>query len=456
MKQILRLYSSSRIVLLLTGELSIILASFTFAIAISFPANATAVMWASSWKVVSVTLLMLLCAYYMDLYDYRSLAVSRGTYIVVIKLIGVIAVILGAVAFVYPEFFVGRNTVLLALAILAPLWLLWRTTCERLILRQTSRERIYLIGDGELAARVFNIVEARNDLGMEIASWERHVREPQYVQRFLERIARRAPGKHEVRRVIVALSDRRCTLPVDELLDLRLNGVMVEEATTLLENISGKIEIDELRPSWLIFGDGFRLRPSHRLARLAVSMFAALLLGLLTIPFVPLIALLIRITSPGPVLYRQNRVGFHQKIFECYKFRTMRCDAEEDTGPTWASDKDPRITKIGRFLRMSRLDEIPQLWNVLKGDMAFVGPRPERPEFVNHLSDVIPYYNVRHATLPGITGWAQVSYKYGNTLEDAKEKLRFDLYYIKNWTPAFDFWIMFKTIRTVLFGQGAQ
>ena len=253
MKQILRLYSSSRIVLLLTGELSIILASFTFAIAISFPANATAVMWASSWKVVSVTLLMLLCAYYMDLYDYRSLAVSRGTYIVVIKLIGVIAVILGAVAFVYPEFFVGRNTVLLALAILAPLWLLWRTTCERLILRPTSRERIYLIGDGELAARVFNIVEARNDLGMAIASWERHVREPQYVQRFLERIARRAPGKHEVRRVIVALSDRRCTLPVDELLDLRLNGVIVEEATTLLENISGKIEIDELRPSWLIF-----------------------------------------------------------------------------------------------------------------------------------------------------------------------------------------------------------
>ena len=134
----------------------------------------------------------------------------------------------------------------------------------------------------------------------------------------------------------------------------------------------------------------------------------------------------------------------------------MRCDAEADTGPTWASDDDPRVTKVGEFLRRSRLDELPQLWNVLKGDMAFVGPRPERPEFVNKLSQVIPYYNVRHATRPGITGWAQVSYRYGSTIEDSKEKLRYDLYYIKNWSPAFDFWIVFNTIRTVLFGRGAR
>jgi len=263
-------------------------------------------------------------------------------------------------------------------------------------------------------------------------------------------------AKREVEQVIIALSDRRSRMPVDELLELRLSGVTVEEGTTLLERISGQIEIDELRPSWLIFGNGFRLRPKHWIARRVVSTTAALVLTIVTIVFVPVIALLIKLTSHGPVLYRQKRVGLQGRIFECYKFRSMRSDAEADTGPTWASDEDPRITKIGRFLRASRLDEIPQLWNVLKGDMAFVGPRPERPEFVEQLKKAIPYYNLRHATRPGITGWAQTLYKYGNTIEDAKEKLRYDLYYIKNCSPAFDAWIVFNTIRTVLLGKGAK
>ena len=272
----------------------------------------------------------------------------------------------------------------------------------------------------------------------------------------LDEVLRELAVKREVEQVIVALSDRRLRMPVNELLELRLRGVIVEEGTTLLEKISGQIEVDELRPSWLIFGHGFRLRPKHWLARRVVSTISALILTVVTIVFVPLIALLIKLTSRGPILYRQERVGLQGRVFQCYKFRTMRSDAEADTGPTWACDDDPRITKIGRFLRASRLDEIPQLWNVLKGDMAFVGPRPERPEFVEKLSRVIPYYNLRHATRPGITGWAQTLYKYGNTIEDAKEKLRFDLYYIKNCSPAFDVWIVFNTIRTVLLGRGAK
>jgi lipopolysaccharide/colanic/teichoic acid biosynthesis glycosyltransferase len=165
---------------------------------------------------------------------------------------------------------------------------------------------------------------------------------------------------------------------------------------------------------------------------------------------------LIKLTSRGPVLYSQKRVGLNGRSFQCYKFRTMRSDAEADSGPTWACDDDPRITKVGRFLRISRLDEIPQLWNVLRGDMEFVGPRPERPEFVEMLSQAIPYYNLRHATRPGITGWAQTRYKYSNTIEDAKEKLRYDLYYIKNCSPALDLWIVFNTIRTVVLGRGAK
>jgi lipopolysaccharide/colanic/teichoic acid biosynthesis glycosyltransferase len=176
----------------------------------------------------------------------------------------------------------------------------------------------------------------------------------------------------------------------------------------------------------------------------------------LAAPLIPFIALAIRLDSPGSVFYRQERVGRREKAFYCYKFRTMRRDAEADIGPTWASDDDPRITRVGKFLRISRLDEIPQLWCVLKGDMAFVGPRPERPEFVEWLTKEIPYYGVRHIVRPGITGWAQVRYKYGNTVEDAKEKLQYDLFYIKNASIGLDVLILFQTIKTVLLGRGAQ
>jgi sugar transferase (PEP-CTERM system associated) len=257
-------------------------------------------------------------------------------------------------------------------------------------------------------------------------------------------------------RVIVALSDRRGTLPVRELLDLRLSNVKIEEAADLLEKIHGKIEIDGLQPSSLIFADGFRLNATMMLARRVVSIGVSLLLLVVFLPLIPIIALAIKLTSPGPVLYRQHRVGRRGKIFNCYKFRTMRADAEADTGPTWAGDDDPRITRVGRFLRQTRLDEIPQLFNVVRGDMSFVGPRPERPEFVDWLSREIPYYNLRHIIRPGITGWAQVCYEYGASLEQAKEKLRYDLYYVKHISLAFDLYIMFTTIKIVLFGRGAR
>jgi sugar transferase (PEP-CTERM system associated) len=259
-----------------------------------------------------------------------------------------------------------------------------------------------------------------------------------------------------VHRVIVAMEDRRSRLPVEELLALRLAGVKVEEATSWLEKISGRIEVDHLYPSWLIFTDGFQLSAFGRLFRRTLNLTAALVGLVLALPLLPLIALAIKLDSPGAVLYRQRRVGRGGKIFYCYKFRTMRRDAEADTGATWATDNDPRITRVGKFLRLSRLDEIPQLWCVLKGDMQFVGPRPERPEFVEWLTKEIPYYGVRHAVRPGITGWAQVQYKYGNTLEDAREKLQYDLFYIKNASVGLDFLIMFQTVKIVTLGRGAR
>ena len=192
------------------------------------------------------------------------------------------------------------------------------------------------------------------------------------------------------------------------------------------------------------------------LLRRLFSISVSAILLLLVLPVIPLVILAIKLDSKGPILYRQKRIGLANKVFYCYKFRTMRPDAESDTGPTWAGDDDPRITRVGHFLRKSRLDEIPQLWCVVKGDMAFVGPRPERPEFVDMLSKAIQYYPVRSAVRPGITGWAQVKYKYGNTVEDSKEKLQYDLYYIKNMSLGLDLMIMFQTIKTVLLGRGAQ
>ena len=262
--------------------------------------------------------------------------------------------------------------------------------------------------------------------------------------------------KQKVHRVIVAMPDRRGTIPMRELLDLRMRGVKIEEATTWLEKISGKIEVENLSPSWLVFGEGFRRSTAFIMVRRVLSVVISLIGLLCALPLFPLIMLAIRLDSKGPVFYSQTRVGKAGRTFKVVKFRTMRQDAEAANGPQWADNNDPRVTRIGKFLRFSRIDEIPQLWCVLKGDMAFVGPRPERPEFIEQLSQAVPYYGVRHMVRPGITGWAQVKYKYGSTVEDAREKLQYDLYYIKNASIGLDLLIMFQTIKTVLLRRGAQ
>ena len=263
-------------------------------------------------------------------------------------------------------------------------------------------------------------------------------------------------NKQKVHRVIVAMPDRRGTIPMQELLALRMRGVKIEEATSWLEKISGKIEVDNLYPSWLVFSEGFRRSTAFIIVRRLLSITISLIGLILAAPLLPLIMLAIRLDSRGPVFYTQTRVGKAGRFFKVVKFRTMCQNAEAASGPQWAGDNDPRVTRVGKVLRSSRLDEIPQLWCVLKGDMAFVGPRPERPEFIEWLSKEIPYYGVRHMVRPGLTGWAQVRYKYGSTIEDSREKLQYDLYYIKNASIGFDLLIMFLTVKTVLLRRGAQ
>jgi len=237
---------------------------------------------------------------------------------------------------------------------------------------------------------------------------------------------------------------------------MKSRGVCIQDGLEFYEQITGKIPIESLRLDALLFSSGFHLSRFHESYKRAASIVVSIVGLLLSLPFLPLVALAIKLTSPGRLLYRQKRVGRNDSIFYCYKFRTMRADAEADTGPTWAGDEDPRITFVGRFLRATRLDEIPQLWNVLKGDMSLVGPRPERPEFIEWLEKEIPYFKLRHTVRPGITGWAQIRYKYGSSLEDAKEKLRYDLFYIKNMSPGLDALIFFDTVKTILLGRGAR
>ena len=255
--------------------------------------------------------------------------------------------------------------------------------------------------------------------------------------------------------IVVAQEDRRKRLPVDLLLRCRMAGVRVVEAANLFEVLSGRIPLRDLRPSWLIFSGGFhKPRVLSSVKRVGEAVLAAVLL-LVTAPLAGLTALLVRLSSPGAVLYRQTRVGLDGKTFELLKWRTMGADAEKASGPVWASgENDPRITRLGRFMRKTRLDEVPQLWNVLRGDMSFVGPRPERPHFVQQLREVIPFYDERHSVRPGITGWAQVKFPYGSTLEDAEEKLEYDLFYVKHMSLLLDVAIVLETAKVMLLGRG--
>jgi exopolysaccharide biosynthesis polyprenyl glycosylphosphotransferase len=243
---------------------------------------------------------------------------------------------------------------------------------------------------------------------------------------------------------------------MDKLLEMKLDGVSFDHLPSVYEEYTGKIAVENLRPSWLIFSEGFRKSRAMSAGKRLLDVVLGTLGLMIGLPILALVALAVRLTSSGPVFYHQRRVGLHGRIFTVHKFRTMRADAEAKTGPVWASKKgDPRVTPIGRFLRRSRLDELPQLWNVLKGEMSVVGPRPERPEFVTDLTRDIPYYGQRHVVRPGLTGWAQVRYTYGASAEDALQKLQYDLYYIKNLSIAFDLFIMLETIKTVVVRRGS-
>jgi sugar transferase (PEP-CTERM system associated) len=338
----------------------------------------------------------------------------------------------------------------------------WRWLSVRYNLFSAMRERVLILGTGETARKVcrwivtdhateYGVIgfadAGEGRLGTVLAMGVR-------VQTDYASLPRFCPAR--VDRVIVAVGEKRGLLPVRQLMELRLRGIEIEEATTFFERISGKIAVETMLPSWLIFSEGFKTSRLKSFLKRAVDLAHAVAMLIVTFPVMLLTAALIRLDSTGPVLYRQERFGQHGHSFEVLKFRSMKHGAERKSGPTWAAKYDPRVTRVGRVIRKLRVDELPQLLNVVRGEMSFVGPRPEREHFVRQLEESIPYFGLRTIVRPGITGWAQVESGYADSAEEMLEKLKYDLYYIKNHNVLFDLWIILKTVRVVLFGRGAQ
>lgn len=459
MIRLFNVYYPIRTLILLVGEALIIWTSFLLGAVYELREDSYLVLnYENGYlKIFVVTALVLLCSHWFDLYDPARLHTKGDLYFRLLLVPALLAFVLAAVGYVRPNYLLGRGngSSAVGLLILTIALFGWRIGFSWLVQLPILVERIYVLGTGDRAQRLVLGLRQNPELGIEIASWtgklEGAVTREAVAAHLMEVVKR-----EKVHRVIVAMPDRRGTIPMRELLDLRMQGVKIEEAASWLEKMSGKIEVENLYPSWLVFSEGFRRSSTFIVIRRVLSIAISLVGLILAAPLVPFIVLAIKLDSKGPVFYSQARVGKAGRIFKVVKFRTMRQDAEAAGGAQWAGDNDPRITRVGRFLRSSRLDEIPQLWCVLKGDMAFVGPRPERPEFVEWLSKEIPYYSVRYIVRPGLTGWAQVKYKYGSTVADAREKLQYDLFYIKNASIGLDLLIMFQTVKTVLLRRGAQ
>jgi sugar transferase (PEP-CTERM system associated) len=406
-------------------------------------------------KIAGITVFTLLLTYYFDLYGPRRFSESWEIYFRLLLVLSALSFVLAGLVYLFPEMDIGPYVFPVGVSFLAVLLVLWRGAYEWIIGLAIFRERVYVLGCGERARAVVELLQTSHDAGMEVLGWKGKGEIRGRLESFSADLRAFRGPKPGIDRVIVAMEDRRASMPVRELLDLRLLGVVIENSSTLMERLSGKLPLDGLNPSTLIFTEGFRMNASQQIFRRLLSFAVSFTALLICLPLLPLIALAVRLSSPGPILFSQTRVGQRGRLFTAYKFRTMQQDAEAQ-GAVWATKDDPRVTTIGKFMRNTRLDEIPQLWNVLRGDMAFVGPRPERPEFVQWLSQEIPYYDLRHMIRPGITGWAQVRYRYGASLEETKHKLEYDLYYVKHQSIGLDLLIMFETIKTIILRRGAQ
>lgn len=414
-------------------------------------------------KIALATGVCLLILYFYDLYDYIVMTNRRELMLRLVQALGIAWALLALLFYFIPSLLIGRGVSVISVPLVLGLLLGWRIFIHSLTGHPEIGEKILVVGTGQTALDTAEAVWERRDAGYRIVGFvsENGAKPREKLGRSeilgkahdLEAVIR----SERVDRVVIAVRERRGAFPTEALLKMSLAGdVSIEECTSFFERITGKVHVDMLRPSWLIFAGRQRDSPIKLVVREAIHRMLALTGLVLSFPIAVLTAVLIKLESRGPIFYRQERIGVSGRVFEVIKFRSMKTDAEADGKPIWAVSNDDRVTRVGRIIRKLRIDEIPQFWNIIKGEMNFVGPRPERPHFVQQLAKEIPYYEHRHLVAPGLTGWAQIKYPYGASVSDAIQKLQYDLYYIKNQSLTLDLVIVFDTIKTVLFGKGGR
>jgi sugar transferase (PEP-CTERM system associated) len=412
-------------------------------------------------KALLITACVQLSLYYFDLYDLKVYRSNIELGIRLLQSLGVSSILLAALYYIFPFLIIGKGIFLISLGLMGVVIVLWRIIYNYILRTRQLDQKIMIVGSGPLAKNIASEILERMDTGFKIIGFiaespgrvGEKLASPSIIgdQSQIFDIA----AREKVDRIIVALEERRGKFPDAQLLECKMRGIVVEEGIEFYEHLTGRLQVESLRPSFLIFSDGFKKSELTMWVK-RVSGFTLSSIGLIFLsPLILVISILIKIDSHGPVFYKQKRVGKRGKIFKLLKFRSM-VDNAETNGPVWAENDDKRITRVGRWIRKWRLDEVPQMFNVIKGDMSFVGPRPERPYFVEQLRKEIPFYDQRFSVKPGVTGWAQIKYRYGASKEDALEKLKYDLYYIKNLSPLIDLLIIFETIKVVLFGKGAR
>ena len=415
-------------------------------------------------KTLLITFVIQTCLYYAGLYSIDSILRVKDICLRILQSLGTAVILLSLIYFLLPQFVVRSDIFFLSLIILYMFILTWRLVYNEILRRGLFDKKMIVIGADGLAQKIINDVNSKKDCGYNIAcivlekyhkGTIRDARSP-IIRKNKYKDLNVLAKKMKIETIVVAIKEKRNNLPITELLKCRIDGIEIIDGNSFYEMLKGKLDVTQINPGWLIFSDGFKKSRITVLSKRIVDILISLILILLLSPLLLIVALLIKVDTKGPVLFFQERVGKDKRSYSVVKFRSMFVDAEKESGPVWADSDDCRVTKVGRITRALRIDEIPQIWNVLKGEMSFVGPRPERAFFVAELEKQIPYYNERFSVKPGITGWAQINYDYSASLEETVEKLNYDLFYIKNMSIFMDIMIIFKTIKTVIFRQGAR
>jgi sugar transferase (PEP-CTERM system associated) len=405
-------------------------------------------------------MVFMLTMHAVGVYRHESLADTRVMFLRLCASFLIGFIVIGAIQYTFPSIELWRSALGIAILLGLTEIVCFRIAARRIVTSHVLKRRIMVLGAGSRAARIEALELKRQSPNFVCMGYIQMNAEPICVPpgkvlgqaQDLVRIAE----KLDVDEIVVAVEDRRKEMPVNDLLHLKLSGTDISEFSTFWEKETGRVDLDTVHPSWMIFSDGFGGTAATRFLKRGFDLFVSIAFLILTLPVLVATALLIKLDTRGPIFYRQERVGQHGQTFMLLKFRSMVTDAERDGIPQWAGSGDSRVTRVGRVIRQTRIDEIPQVFNVLLGHMSFIGPRPERPFFVQELAAKIPYYAERHRVKPGITGWAQINFPYGASVEDAKQKLEYDLYYIKNHSIFLDCIILLQTARVVLFPEGVR